>query len=102
MSRPADEVRAVTGWAGRLDVPRYEAPAVIVNPEASTAALLAWALGQTEQVNAVLEALATGSADDGLAVSTLAGAVQHFNEQVHAVLEAVRDRVAHAVPPAST
>lgn len=101
MSRPAAAVRSVNGWSSRADVDPDDEPAVIVNPEANTAALLAWALGQVAQVNAVLDAVATGPAHGGMPAAELAGAVQHFNEQVQAVLEAVRDRMAHAAPPAS-
>ena len=96
------ERRGVNGWASRIDVPEHDKPAVIVNPAASAGALLAWALGQIEQVNAVLEAVATGSTKGGMSTAELAGAVQHFNEQARAVLAALHEREVDASPPSSS
>lgn len=76
---------AVHGWCSTVDLSSDEAPAVIVNPDASDAALVAWALGQVEQVNVVLAAVAAGSRSD-VEDARLAASIQHFNEQAEAVL----------------
>lgn len=83
---------AVTGWASSLGFENHTEPAVIVNPAATPAALLDWAVGQLMQVNVVLDAAATSKGPDGMTTGELAGAVLHFSAQAQAVLVELQAR----------
>lgn len=83
---------AVTGWASWEGLTDHTEPAVIANPAATPAALLAWAIGQIQQVNVVLDAAATYRDPGGMTAGELAGAVLHFSAQAEAVLVELRAR----------
>jgi len=74
----------VYGWASdnhRLD----DAPAVIVNPEATALTLLSWGLGQVQQCNVLLDALSRGDGSQEYDSRVTAGML-HFLKQAETVL----------------
>lgn len=84
----------IEGWA--CDFHGMLARPVIVNPEASAVSLLAWALGELSQLNAMLEGISDAAGDSATEVTRLANATLHFTMQAHQAIEAAANRVAAA------
>lgn len=81
---------AVQGWA---DSNAGDDQAVIINPNASTRALVSWATAQVEQANVLLEAVGCGVDAAGvLDPGEVAGAIRHFTGQAEQVLKAACER----------
>jgi len=71
----------VRGWAVDPD----GQPAVVINPAATDGERMAWAFGQLQQLNVLLEILACQ--DDSMTEGALlAGAIRHFTQQAQCVL----------------
>lgn len=71
----------VRGWAVDPD----GQSAVVINPAATDGERMAWAFGQLQQLNVLLEILACR--DDSMTEgSLLAGAIRHFTQQAECVL----------------
>jgi hypothetical protein len=77
----------LTGWAGDVHSLPGVAPAVIVNPDATPAALLGWALGQLSQLNLLLQVIGA-SADGGIVfpIQDVIGAIRNTTEPVESAL----------------
>jgi len=82
----------VAGQANEQDTHDGDAPAVIVNPDASARTLMAWSLGQVEALRVML--VAAEDVDAGaLSTGELASGAAALVEQVQAVLRAAVDRL---------
>ena len=76
------------GWAGDMHSYPGDAPAVIVNPEATPAALLGWAVGQLSQLNLLLEVMGTSQSDRlAIPMEDVIGAIRNTTEPVQAALK---------------
>jgi hypothetical protein len=82
---------AVSGLLNEIDTHSGDAPAVVVNPNASPAALLAWARGQLR----ALRVMAVGCENqDAEHLAELPEAVSTLTEQVEAVLDVLGGKLA--------
>lgn len=91
--------RAVCGWGNDNDDIDDSVPAVIVNPAASPAALLAWASGQLRQAGVLAEAVCCSTMDGGTPVDEVVGALRHLNQQALVVLEELAERLPPGCAP---
>lgn len=87
--------RQIAGWCSDLHSPHLHTEAtVVVGPEATSAGLLAWGIGQLQQLNILLTVIGcaqhTSPADPG----ELCGAIRHQLEQAMATIEAAADQLA--------
>jgi hypothetical protein len=81
---------AVAGLLNEIETPSGELPAVIVNPDASPAALLGWVAGQLR----VLHTMAVGCENqDPEHLAELPEAVATLTEQMEAVLDALAGKL---------
>lgn len=84
----------VEGWASSghcLGV--HQANAVMTAPDATSAGLVSWAVGQIQQLNVLLNCIGTARHDEvEHDPGEICGAIRHQLQQVEAVLLAVTDR----------
>jgi hypothetical protein len=86
-------VAPVQGWA--YDGGPGPAP-VIINPDASTQALAAWALSQLQQVNTLALLIGCSRPEIDLPAADVVNAFRHFTEQAQCALEECNRRTDEA------
>lgn len=90
MSKP---IKPISGWANGLHaVGNVGDTAVIINPESGAEGLLAWSLGQLQQLNYLLKVI--GIAEHNAAPhdpSELCNAIRHQLQQIEAAVSGALD-----------
>jgi hypothetical protein len=82
----------VNGW-DTAGIDNMSKPPVMVNPEASTEDLIAWARGQLEQATNITGLVVGGSYNDGKGVYLAVESSHHFGLQALVVLSALSTRL---------
>lgn len=91
----AKDLNPITGWASGMNAPADDVgQAVVIGPNATASGLLSWSLGQVQQLNVLLNVVASAKHEDvDHDPAEICGAIRHQLQQIEAAISGAMDRL---------